>query len=98
MYSKRRIPLQFQPQHVFFFSIETGVPVSIQDYRGKKKQKPKNSPLCYVTRGQSRYSRERERFNCASVLNKDFPGGSDGKESSCNSGDIKDVSSIPGLG
>ena len=32
------------------------------------------------------------------MLNKDFPGGSDGKESSCNAGDIKDLGSIPGLG
>ena len=32
------------------------------------------------------------------MLNKDFPGGSDGKESSCSAGDIKDVGSIPGLG
>ena len=32
------------------------------------------------------------------MLNKDFPGGSDCKESSCNAGDIKDVGSIPGLG
>ena len=28
----------------------------------------------------------------------DFPGGSDGKESSCNAGAIEDVGSIPGLG
>ena len=94
MYPKCRIPLQFQQQHIcLFFLIEKRVLVSIQSY----KEKTKNSPLCYVTRGHCRYSRELELFNFASVLNKDSPGGSDGKESSCNAGDIKDVGSIPGL-
>ena len=27
-----------------------------------------------------------------------FPGGSDGKESACSAGDLRDVGSIPGLG
>ena len=27
-----------------------------------------------------------------------FPGGTSGKESTCNAGDIRDVGSIPGLG
>ena len=27
-----------------------------------------------------------------------FPGGSDGKESTCNAADMRDVGSIPGLG
>ena len=27
-----------------------------------------------------------------------FPGGSDGKESACNAGDLRDMGSIPGLG
>ena len=27
-----------------------------------------------------------------------FPGGSDGKESACNAGDIRDMGSIPGSG
>jgi len=31
-------------------------------------------------------------------LPRGFPGGSDGQESACNAGDIRDVVSIPGLG
>ena len=30
--------------------------------------------------------------------NKNFPGGSDGKESACNAGDTGDIASIPGSG
>ena len=31
------------------------------------------------------------------INEKDFPGGSVGKEPTCNAGDVRDTSSIPGL-
>ena len=34
-------------------------------------------------------------LRCSLYINKDFPGGLDGKESACNAGDL---GSIPGLG
>ena len=32
-----------------------------------------------------------------SKIQKDFPGGSDGKESACNAGGARDAGSVPGL-
>ena len=40
----------------------------------------------------------REVFTIYYSIRKGFPGGSDGKESTCNAGDIRDAGLIPGSG
>ena len=62
----------------------------------KRKSKEKASSYCLIfLESMLKGSLDRVSFLCGLDVCKDFPVGSDGKESACNAGDL---GSIPGLG